>query len=252
MIDAETLAAACAAILARGEQPSANKIVAYCHARELSCGKRTALAFLAAHPELRGLSAAAREEPAPLPVEYPDVPEVLQPVDVADDAVVAAPETPAAPDPVALAESRLRQCEQILADAREALTHSKTVLLTTRPLRLDDGRLVGSLHPHDEYHQHALWDVEDAKRHYDQAWAEREDARQRLEQAEKVHRRAHQEAWVQTHRPELCANLEHWAEQIRTAPSDRMHAEAKKNYQQVRMSYEREVLTAPWNANGTH
>jgi hypothetical protein len=124
------------------------------------------------------------------------------------------------------------------------------VLLATRPL-LIDGLRQGSLHEQDECHSHALDDVAEAKRHYDRAWQARDEARQRLEQVTKLYRHQHQEAYIARTRPELVANLFHWQEQLRTAPSDRMHAEAKKNYGMVRMTYEQAVAAAPWNANGT-
>ena len=49
-----------------------------------------------------------------------------------------------------------------------------------------------------------------------------------------------------THQPELVETLAHWRERLRTAPSDRAHAEAKKNLQQATFDYERAVATAPW------
>lgn len=214
--DVETAALA---LVAAGEEPSMRAIERYLRAHGTPCSRHTIAAFL--------------KHMDPLPVVQP---EVTPP--------------PVTPDPVEAAEQQLRAAEQILVDARDSLTQAKMALLAVMPLRLD-GVLHGSLHAHDEALTQAVWDVDSAKQHYDYAWSQREDARQRREQAERLYRRQHQETYIARTRPELVANLAHWQEQLRTASNDRMHAEAKKNYGQVRFVYEQEVAQAPWNANGT-
>ena len=165
-----------------------------------------------------------------------------------DPEPAAAPD-PALADPVARAETRLREAEQALALAREHLLECKLELMAMQPLKVQD-LLRGSLQASDEALPDALRAVESAKQDYDRAWREREDAKAELARVEAVHVRRHQEAWVARAHPELVAALAYWQEKLRTAPSDRMSAEAKKNVGEAQMAYEYAVRTAPWSSNG--
>jgi hypothetical protein len=151
-------------------------------------------------------------------------------------------------DPVEQAEQALRLADLALSDARDALLHAKGVLLSTLNLPVQ-GILHGSLHQQDDFGAQALEEVDLCKRTYDAAWQQRASARVHLAQMEKAHREGQQQAWVAQHRPELVRNLHHWQEQLRTATTDRMHAEAKKNYALLQLAYQQEVATAPISVN---
>ena len=100
-------------------------------------------------------------------------------------------------------------------------------------------------------HQQALDDVVVAKQYYDEAWRARETARAELGRLHRDHRETHQKAWVQQHRPELVQAVDHWQEHLRTATSDRAHAQAKKEYAAAMFAYQQAVAQAPYTSNGT-
>jgi plasmid replication DNA-binding protein KfrA len=160
------------------------------------------------------------------------------------------PEPPSLPpesiDPVQRAAHRLEQAEQELIEARESLLECKIMLLAMQPLKVQD-LLRGSLHVSDEALPEAMADVASAKQDYDRAWRQREDARADLARLHAVHVRKHQEAWVERHKPELVQARDYWHEKYLRAPSDRISAEAKKNFQEAQMQYEHTVRTAPTN-----
>jgi hypothetical protein len=179
--------------------------------------------------------------------------ELMQALKAEDEAreppPVPVPPVPTPADPVEQAKQRLAQAELGLAEAREALLQAKVTLLATRNLAID-GVLHGSLHSADEVHQLVVEETDDLKRHYDLAWREREDARAELARMEAQHLRGKQERWVLTHQPELLQQRDDWREKLRTAPTDRWHAEYKKNFQEAQMAYEYAVRTAPVSGEG--
>ena len=201
--------------------------------------------FLTAYLQQRRATSPAAVVPAEAP----------EPRNAAGDVPVAcapplAPLPAPPPDPVEEAEATLKMAALHLDDARQSLLEAKGVLLATLPLRVD-GVLHGSLHPSDEIHQQALDDVTTAKRLYDEAWSQRESARQELQRLQRDHREGHQKAHVALNQPQLVQAVAHWQEQLRTATSDRMHAHAKKEYQSDMYQYNKAVAQAPYTPNGT-
>lgn len=153
-------------------------------------------------------------------------------------------------DPVALAEGRLEMAEADLEASRTVLVHAKLTLLACKGLAVE-GVLHGSLHQGDELHQQAVQEVDSAKQEYDRCFQERADATLALTAATREHHRGHQQAWVEAHRPELVRHRDYWAEELRTATSDRMHAEAKRQFAAAQLAYQTALLTAPVPMNGT-
>ena len=86
---------------------------------------------------------------------------------------------------------------------------------------------------------------------YDAAWSQRETAKEALQHLHRDHRESHQKAWVAQMKPQLVQAVAHWQEQLRTATSDRMHAQAKKEYQSAMFAYQQAVAQAPYTHNGT-
>lgn len=218
---------ACLALEAEGVTPSGNSVLRHLQQRGVPASKRTVLKYL----RLRRLAEAGGPATG---------------FSTAQDA----PEYGAPQGPVEAAERALRLAEVHLGDARDALVQAKTVLLATQPLPIQ-GILRGQLQPSDDFPAQALEDVDLCKRDYDAAWAQREAARQELERLHRLHREADQKAWVAQMRPQLVETLAHWQEKLRTATSDRMHAQAKKEFQSAMYQYQQAVAQAPYTHNGT-
>lgn len=244
---------ACQALSAQGVPPSGNTVLAWLKTHGRRGSKRTALKYLHELAAAGAVWQPVRPEPAPACVEHARVPVPPEPVCEADDdpvyhptpaAASAAPPVPA--DPVTQAEQALQEAEAHFAEVQDSLLQAKGVVLCTRNVSVD-GVLYGSLHPHDAIHQTALDDVVMAKQSYDQAWQQREDARQELERVTKAHREVHQKRWVQVHRPDLVTAKDYWTEELRVATSNGSHLHAKKELGAATMAYEAAWRTAPWN-----
>jgi hypothetical protein len=237
----------------RGVMPSGRTVVAYAHATHRQIARKTALAHLQALAAEGIVWQVAPAAPAPRTEEGAGMTTTLEAVEyeVRQDPSpqdqgrsMTTTLEPVAEGPIAAAEAALREAETSFQDARDALLHAKLQLLACQGLSVQ-GVLHGSLHPQDEIHAQAVEDVDAHKRDYDQSWQTREQARTALDQAVRVYRRQAAEAWVQRHRRELVANMHVWGEKLRTATSDYMHAEAKKNHSLLRFAYEQAVAQAP-------
>jgi hypothetical protein len=193
-------------------------------------GHRKALATL---PELR-VDASAAEDPVPIA-------KTLDPVPDTDPAPVV--RTPA--DPIAMAEALLADAECAMDQARDVMDTAALALLLSSGV-VHQGTRYGAYLPSDPAKDLLTQSAAHATDSYRHAVGEWERCKDSLASAIRHYRRGKQERYVATHQPELVETLAHWRERLRTAPSDRAHAEAKKNLQQATFDYERAVATAPW------
>jgi cytochrome c1 len=223
-------------LLAQGQAPSGTKVFTYPKAQGHRVSKRT----------VRRLMRDWSPPPTtPVPLTVADEDPVFHDAPV----VPAAPAPP--PDPVQQALARVTAAELDVDDARAQMRAAAVDLLLARGVVHDNLRFC-VLDSADPAVQAAVDFAAEATMAYKQAWQALLAAKAALAQVERVHLRAAQEQWVAASMPTLVANLAFWAESLRTAQSDRMHSETKKNYKKVRFAYEREVANAPIVTNGVH
>jgi hypothetical protein len=260
MTSADEMTAACEALEAQGQRVSGNLLVQYFHARGRPLSKRTALHYLKQRPGYAPAPVrAARTQPPHARPPAPPVAEAPVPTPVLmadDDPVFHAPAPPAPPpprplDPVDLARAALEQAQQQLENAREWMDTACLAFMVSDGL-VRNGLRYGGYARDDPARIAVEQTARQAMGEYHEAWQAVVQAQQALAQADRLHRRGHQEQWVATHQPGLAQDLADWRERLRTAASDRYHAEAKKNLALALQAYEQAVALAPYSPNGSH
>jgi len=243
--------AAQAAVLARGEPVSGQAVWRELHAHQIPCSRRTVLRYLHELAAATTTKLVVATTESGVMVADSSESEVLSP-----PAPALPPEMPverqiAPPDPVELAQEVLERCQRLLDAATADLIAARTqYLAAVSPIRVGQV-LHGSLHPDDTTPEEILSEMDDAKRVYDRRWGEREEAQQHLTQMQQQYRRAHQEAYVERHRPDLPHAVTYWHQKLTAATNDHLHAQARKEYAAAMHAWQTAVLAAPWTENGT-
>jgi hypothetical protein len=243
MTNDDTLEQACVALEAQGLTPSGHNLEKYFHAHGNRLSRRTAVAYL-------------KRRPTPETTLAPTLAEALThncsealsgegpPPDLPQNSAGSGP-----PDPLAHAAAVVVQCQADLDEARAQMSQAVVAHALVRGILVDNTRLC-LLAADDPAALVAVAMAQDATDAYRQAWTAYSNARAHLEQLERVYVRQSQEAWVRRTQPALVELVEHWREELRTATSDRMHAEAKKNLASALFTYHQAIASAPTGQNG--
>jgi hypothetical protein len=147
-------------------------------------------------------------------------------------------------DPVQMARAQLSDAETALETSRAVMSEATLELMLSQGY-VYLGTRYGSWLPSDPELDQVAKAAVHAQDSYRRAMSEWERSRDELAHVKLRHHRQQQERHVHLHQPELLQQREHWQEKVRTAPSDRMNTEAKKNLQQAIFAYERAVALAP-------